>query len=50
MPFAKDGDLRKYIENDTLSFNRKLEIALNITNGIRFLHKNDIIHENIVSK
>jgi serine/threonine protein kinase len=50
MPFAKDGNLRNYIENNKLSFNRKIEIAINITNGIRFLHKNDMIHENLVSE
>ncbi|CAB4480726.1 kinase-like protein [Rhizophagus irregularis] len=50
MPFAKDGNLRNYIENNKLSFNRKIEIAINITNGIRFLHKNDMIHENLNPK
>ncbi|CAG8479758.1 11230_t:CDS:2 [Rhizophagus irregularis] len=47
-PTDKDGNLRNYIENNKLSFNRKIEIAINITNGIRFLHKNDMIHENLV--
>jgi serine/threonine protein kinase len=49
MPFAKDGNLRNYIENNALSFNRKIEIAIDIANGIRFMHKNDVIHENLVS-
>ncbi|RIA89112.1 kinase-like domain-containing protein [Glomus cerebriforme] len=50
MPFANDGNLRNYIGNNALSFDKKIEIAINITNGIKFLHENDIIHENINPK
>ena len=44
-----DVYLRNYYKNNKLSFNKKIEIAINITNGIIFLHENDIIHENLVS-
>lgn len=50
MPFANDDNLREYIKkNNALSFNKKIEIAKNITEGIKFLHENNIIHENLVS-
>ena len=49
MPFANDDNLRKYIENNKLSLSKKMEIAKDITDGIKFLHENDIIHENLVS-
>ena len=49
MPFADGGNLRNYYKNNKLSFNKKIEIAINITSGIMFLHKNDIIYENLVS-
>jgi serine/threonine protein kinase len=48
MPFANDGNLRNYIKNNTLILDKKIEIAIDITEGIKFLHENDIIHENLV--
>ncbi|GET02861.1 kinase-like domain-containing protein [Rhizophagus clarus] len=50
MPFANGDNLRKYMDKNTLSFNKKIEIAKDITEGIKFLHKNGIIHENLNPK
>ncbi|PKY27991.1 kinase-like protein [Rhizophagus irregularis] len=50
MPFANDDNLREYIKKNTLTFDKKIEIAKDITEGIKFLHKNGIIHENLNPK
>ena len=49
MPYADNGNLRDYIKANTLSFNRKIEIATNIVNGIMFLHMEGLVHGNLVS-
>ena len=46
---ANNGNLRNYIKDNTLSYKRKMEIAINIANGIMFLHMKGIVHENLVS-
>ncbi len=52
MPFA-ENNLRDYLKNKKLSLNNKMiakiKIAIDITNGIKYLHENDIIHGNLVS-
>ena len=50
MPFANNDNLRNYIKTGTLSFNIKIKVMKDIASGIAFLHKNDIVHENLVSK
>ena len=47
MPFADGGNLRNYIKTKR-EFSEKMLIARNVVNGIKFLHENDIVHENIV--
>ncbi|GBB95103.1 hypothetical protein RclHR1_02480002 [Rhizophagus clarus] len=47
MPFANNGNLRKYIKNNKLPFGEKLEVAKGIVNGIKVLHNNNIVHGNI---
>ncbi|RGB31457.1 kinase-like domain-containing protein, partial [Rhizophagus diaphanus] len=50
MPFANDDNLREYIKKNTLTFDKKIEIAKDITEGIKFLHEKGIIHENLNPK
>ena len=49
MPFADGGNLRNYYKDNKLPFNKKIEIMKGIADGIKTLHVNDIVHENIVS-
>jgi len=51
MEYANEGDLKMFLSNNfqSLDWNKKFKLALNITNGLYFLHKEDILHRDLVS-
>ncbi len=51
MEYANEGDLRMYLSKnfESLDWNRKYKLALNITNGLHYLHNEDILHRDLVS-
>ena len=51
MEYADGGDLRNYLSNNfnCLDWNKKFQMALDITNGLHYLHNNDILHRDLVS-
>src|SRR6266542_723136 len=52
MQYADGGNLRTYLKNNffTLSWNDKIKLAYQITEGIKNLHDKDIFHQNLHSK
>jgi len=48
--FADGGTLRKHLMRhfDSLTWKDKYELGLQITNGLRHMHKLDIIHKDLV--
>ena len=50
MEYADGGDLRFYLEKtfSTLCWNKKYQLAFDITNGIHYLHNENIIHRDLV--
>ncbi|KAF0499941.1 kinase-like protein [Gigaspora margarita] len=52
LEFADDGDLREYLKNKFLHLNwaDKLRMAKEVTQGLVFLHMNNIIHGDLHSK
>ncbi|CAG8593630.1 6094_t:CDS:2 [Funneliformis caledonium] len=50
IPFALEGNLRSYLKNREFSLKKKVGIAINIADGIKYLHIKDIIHENLHPK
>ncbi len=51
LEYANEGNLRDYLKNRffTLNWNKKIEMALDITRGLMCLHSENIIHSNLVS-
>ncbi|GBB98375.1 hypothetical protein RclHR1_32050001, partial [Rhizophagus clarus] len=52
LEYADGGNLRAYLEKKftTLEWNDKIQMALDISNGLRFLHSEGIIHRDLHSK
>ena len=50
MEYADGGDLREYLEKNFSSFdwNKKYQLAIDITNGIHYLHNEKILHRDLV--
>ncbi|CAB4418538.1 unnamed protein product [Rhizophagus irregularis] len=52
LEYANEGNLRDYLRNNfaSLNWNRKIKMALDITNGLKFLHSKEIIYRDLHSK
>ncbi|RHZ83908.1 hypothetical protein Glove_87g16 [Diversispora epigaea] len=52
LQYAKDGDLRTYLRNNFKSLNWKVKInmAKDITSGLRCIHQENIVHKDLHSK
>ncbi|RGB37300.1 hypothetical protein C1646_55809 [Rhizophagus diaphanus] len=52
LQYANEGNLRDYLKTkfSTLRWNDKLQIALDITRGLMYLHSEKIVHGNLVNK
>ncbi|CAI2162738.1 18464_t:CDS:2 [Funneliformis geosporum] len=52
MEYADGGDLRTYLKENfrTLDWDKKLQLAFDITNGLRYLHGINILHRDLHSK
>ncbi|RIA99652.1 kinase-like domain-containing protein [Glomus cerebriforme] len=52
MEFAEGGDLRNYLyENfSLLNWDKKYQLAFDITNGVHYLHKENILHRDLHAK
>ncbi len=50
LEYANEGNLRDYLKNQffTFNWNKKIEMALDITRGLMCLHTENIIHRNLV--
>jgi len=51
MEYANEGDLRMFLSKNfkDLDWNKKFKLALNITNGLYYLHNENILHRDLVS-
>ncbi|PKY39301.1 kinase-like protein [Rhizophagus irregularis] len=52
LEYANEGNLRKFLKKNftSLKWNDKIQMALDITNGLKFLHSKGIIHRDLHSK
>jgi len=50
MEYADGGDLKDYLAKNfsSLDWNNKYQLAFDITNGLHYLHKENIIHRDLV--
>ena len=50
MEYADGGDLRDYLADEfsSLNWDNKYQLAFDIANGIHYLHKENIIHRDLV--
>jgi serine/threonine protein kinase len=51
LEYADSGTLRNYLKNNfnKLNWNVKLQFAIQITDAVSYIHRNDIIHRDLVS-
>ena len=55
LEYANEGNLREYYSRnkerfDSLQWKDKIQMALDITCGLKCLHSNDIIHRDLVNQ
>lgn len=50
MEFIPGENLRQFVKTHSLSLKQKMEICLQITDALQFLHKNNIVHRDISAK
>jgi serine/threonine protein kinase len=52
LEYANGGNLRKYLEKNftSLKWEDKIQMALDITSGLKFLHSKGIIHRDLVKE
>ncbi|GBC05823.1 hypothetical protein RclHR1_06450001 [Rhizophagus clarus] len=52
LEYANEGNLREYLKEKftSLEWSDKIQMALNIANGLKFLHSKEIIHRDLHSK
>jgi serine/threonine protein kinase len=50
LEYANEGHLRDYLKKKSISlkWNDKIQMALDITSGLKFLHSKEIIHRDLV--
>jgi serine/threonine protein kinase len=50
LEYANEGNFRDYLKKkfDSLQWENKIQMALDITCGLKCLHSNDIIHRDLV--
>jgi serine/threonine protein kinase len=51
MEHANEGDLKMFLSKnfESLDWNKKLKLALNIANGLYYLHGENTLHRDLVS-
>lgn len=51
LQYANQGNLREYLKNKfiSLEWNDKVQLALDITRGLKCLHSRKIIHRDLVN-
>ena len=51
MEYANGGDLKMFLSKNFkgLDWNQKFKLALDIANGLYYLHKENILHRDLVS-
>jgi serine/threonine protein kinase len=51
LEYANEGNLRKFLEKNftSLEWKDKIQMALDITSGLKFLHSKGIIHRDLVN-
>jgi serine/threonine protein kinase len=52
LEYANEGNLRDYLKNkfDSLQWENKIQMALDITCGLKCLHSKNIIHRDLVNQ
>ncbi|CAG8663261.1 12060_t:CDS:2 [Cetraspora pellucida] len=48
--YANQGDLDCYLENTILTWRQRIEIAIQLTSGLNFLHNKQLVHFNLDPK
>lgn len=49
MEYAEEGTLRNYLKNHKLTWSKKIQLAVQIAEGMTYLHNKKIIHHNLHS-
>ncbi|CAG8690934.1 15035_t:CDS:1, partial [Acaulospora morrowiae] len=49
LEYAEMGDLRKYLESKftDITWEEKIDISIQISDGLSFLHTNEILHRDL---